>query len=387
MAISLDGTSGISASGNISGNNVVATGTLSAGVFSPSILSVTGNVTGDNLLTGGLVSATGNVTGAYIFGNGALLSGVVTSVANINSGTSNVTVNGSNGNVTTSVGGVANIVVVNTTGMSLTGDLTVTGNATLSGNILGDRIQNGTTTIDIQTQNGNANISIGGTSNVAVFATTGEYVTGLISATGNITGSYIIGNGSQLTGLPAGYSNADVATYLASNSAVTITTTNAISSFGNITGANLLTGGLISATGNVSGGNLNVTGNIVDSGALSIITGSNGNIALAPNGTGIVTASGAVSAVGNITGSYILGNGSQLTGVSATLTYSTGTATGDGTTVAFTISAGRAVDNILVFVNGICFVPTTDYTIASTTLTFVTAPANLAEITFRYLPI
>jgi hypothetical protein len=56
----------------------------------------------------------------------------------------------------------------------------------------------------------------------------------------------------------------------------------------------------------VSGGNLNVTGNIVDTGALSIITGSNGNIALAPNGTGIVTASGAVSAVGNITGGNVL---------------------------------------------------------------------------------
>jgi hypothetical protein len=71
----------------------------------------------------------------------------------------------------------------------------------------------------------------------------------------------------------------------------------------------MLTAGLISATGNVSGGNLNVTGNIVDTGALSIITGSNGNIALAPNGTGIVTASGAVSAVGNVTGGNILTGG------------------------------------------------------------------------------
>ncbi len=49
-----------------------------------------------------------------------------------------------------------------------------------------------------------------------------------------------------------------------------------------------------------------MTGNIVDSGALSIITGSNGNIALAPNGTGIVTASGDFSAVGNITGGNLV---------------------------------------------------------------------------------
>jgi hypothetical protein len=50
------------------------------------------------------------------------------------------------------------------------GNLTVSGNATLSGNILGDRVQNGTTSIDIQTASGNANINIGGTGNLAVFA-------------------------------------------------------------------------------------------------------------------------------------------------------------------------------------------------------------------------
>ena len=65
--------------------------------------------------------------------------------------------------------------------------------------------------------------------------------------------------------------------------------------------------------------------------------------------------------------------------------FSSGTAVGDGTTVGFTINSGRTVDDMLVFVNGICLVPTTDYTISGTTLTFVTAPASSAEITFRYL--
>jgi hypothetical protein len=32
-------------------------------------------------------------------------------------------------------------------------------------------------------------------------------------------------------------------------------------------------------------------------------------------------------------------------------------------------------------------VPTTDYTISGSTLTFIAAPANLAEITVRYLRI
>ena len=59
--------------------------------------------------------------------------------------------------------------------------------------------------------------------------------------------------------------------------------------------------------------------------------------------------------------------------------------TGDGSDTTFTVSAGTTVDNILVFVNGICLVPTDDYTISGTTLTFATAPANGAEIVFRYL--
>ena len=61
-----------------------------------------------------------------------------------------------------------------------------------------------------------------------------------------------------------------------------------------------------------------------------------------------------------------------------------GTGTGDGSTVAFTINSGRAVANVLAIVNGIVLVPTADYTISGTTLTFQTA-ASSAEIQFRYL--
>jgi hypothetical protein len=135
----------VSATGNIAGGNVLtgglisATGNLTGGnVLTSGIMSSTGNATHGNVLTGGLISATGNVTGNYILGNGALLTGVITSVANINNGTSNVTVVSSNGNVT---------------------------------------------------------VGVGGTGNVAVFATTGEYVTGVVSASGNITGGNILTGG------------------------------------------------------------------------------------------------------------------------------------------------------------------------------------------------
>ena len=89
-------------------------------------------------------------------------------------------------------------------------------------------------------------------------------------------------------------------------------------------------------------------------------------------------------------GQALVTNGSgvlSFTTLSTTLSYSSGTATGDNTTTAFTISSGRSVQDVLVFVNGFMLTPTTDYTISGTTLTFTTAPATSAEICYRYLPL
>ena len=78
-----------------------------------------------------------------------------------------------------------------------------------------------------------------------------------------------------------------------------------------------------------------------------------------------------------------------LGGKQARLDITHATATGDlsgaNSGKSFTILANRTVSDILVFVNGICMVPTDDYTVSGTTLTFDTAPATGAEIQFRYL--
>ena len=59
--------------------------------------------------------------------------------------------------------------------------------------------------------------------------------------------------------------------------------------------------------------------------------------------------------------------------------------TGDGSTVAFTITNLYNVNNILVFQNGLCLRPTTDYTVSGTTLTFISPPPLAAVIMIRYL--
>jgi hypothetical protein len=108
---------------------------------------------------------------------------------------------------------------------------------------------------------------------------------GQVVATGNITGGNLKTSGVTISSTGV--------------SATTVTAT------ANVAGGNITTAGQVVATGNVSGGNLNVTGNIVDTGALVISTGSNGNITLSPNGSGLIIASkdirnGQANGVGNI---------------------------------------------------------------------------------------
>jgi hypothetical protein len=142
----------------------------------------------------GNVNITGNVVASGVYyGDGSGLTNLTVSGDAIISGTSNMTVVSSGGNIRANIAGTT-VQTISAGLVAITGDLSVTGNATLSGNILGDRVQNGTTSFDIQTPSGNANITIGATSNVAVFTTTGLAVAGTISVsgTGNITGANIV---------------------------------------------------------------------------------------------------------------------------------------------------------------------------------------------------
>jgi hypothetical protein len=128
------------------------------------------------------------------------------------------------------------------------------------GNVSVSIISNGNSNVSIDGINGNAITSIAGVSNIIVANSTGQYVTGIVSATGNIRGSYILGNGSQLTGLPALYSNSNV-TALLSNFG-----SNSISSTGNVTSANI-NGGSIYSAGNVTAAQqISATGNITTTG-------------------------------------------------------------------------------------------------------------------------
>jgi len=133
MALSLDGTTGISATGNIisSAGIISATGNIYGGniigTLVVSTATFSGNVTGGNLLTGGLISATSTITSAAnITGGNVLTGGVISATANVTGG--NVLTGGlvsATGTITGSshLGAVVSVTANVTGGNILTGGL------------------------------------------------------------------------------------------------------------------------------------------------------------------------------------------------------------------------------------------------------------------------
>jgi hypothetical protein len=352
----------ISATGNITGGNVDTTRVNASNVTVSGPISATGNITGGNIvgatLTGTTVTATANVSAGNVTTSGQVLASGNIQGGNVNVPGGTVTsyvvsasgqIQGGNIVTTGYITAVGNI----TGGNVDTGNLHA-GNANIDGNVAaqyyfgngsqltgiiasgGSSIDNGTSNVKVLGANGNVSINLNGTSNIALFTPFGEYVTGVVSATGNVSGDYFIGNGAFLTGIAASYGNAEVANYLPTYTGNLVSLTGPVITTANITGGNILTSGLISATGNVSGnyilgngalltgvitsvaninnGTSNVT--VVSSGGnVAVGIGSTSNIAVFATTGAYIT--GEVSATGNISGNYFVGNGSQLTGVAA----------------------------------------------------------------------
>jgi hypothetical protein len=331
----------ISSTGNITGGNLSVPG----GTVSSLTVSATGNIRGGNLVTPGFITATGNITGGNV------------DTGNIHAGNVNVdSVVSAQGNVygdnfvgnglvifgnaslgNTSVSGTIGATVVSASGNVIGGNLLTTGQVSASGNVSGNyfvgngalltgitvsagsSLLNGNSNV-VVASNGNVTVGVSGISNIAQFANTGAYVTGVISATGNITGNYLFGNGAFITGLPAGYSNADVANFLPTYSGNLPNLTGLVSTTGNVAGNYFIGNGSLLTGVTASGVNANaLTGNTLSSTVLySSLTqvGTLDNLSVAGNTTsGNLSTGGLISATGNITGNYILGNGASLTGV------------------------------------------------------------------------
>jgi hypothetical protein len=137
------------------------------------------------------------------------------------------------------------------------------------------------------------------------------------------------------------------------SNAATVGTTLTVT--GNSAGGNLVTAGQVSATGNVTGGNINTVALVQAATVSATANVQAGNLRTA----GQVSATGNITSAANIAGSFILGNGSQLTGLSLGVSVTkieNGTSEGfinvPNGNIAFTV-AGTA--NVLTLTTGTAF--------------------------------
>lgn len=215
------------------------------------------------------------------------------------SGSGSVVPQGAYGNAN-----VVSLLAASTDGANTIGNISATGNVTAS-----YFIGNGSQLTGIASSYGN--------SNVESLLASGTVTSNVITA-GNISGGYILGNGSQLTGLPATYGNANVAAYLptytgnigAGNVAVT----------SNVSAGNISTPGTITATGNITTagyfvGNFsgNISGNITVPGSnTQVLFNSNGNAGASGDFT-FNDSTNVLSVTGNINATNFAGSGAGLT--------------------------------------------------------------------------
>jgi hypothetical protein len=346
--------------GNVVLGNLSATGNVSGQSFNWSngtpVISNTGN------LAVSAVSASGNITGNYFIGNGALLTGLPATYGNANVEAylpvSN-TIIGINANVANTNANVANLAIdisgLGTDIATLNADLantnanvanvasnvatlqgqvytdanvaaylpTYTGNigatnitvantvtattfiGNFQGNISGNLVVPGANTWVLYNNNGNAGADLG----FRYDSATQNLVVG-----NTVTANFFVGDGSQLTGLPVAYGNANVSAYLASGNDVA----------GFTTAGDVSANNFVATTGVSSLGNVSVVGNVTGNYILgngSQLTGlpvayDNANVS-AYLSSGDVTTD--ITTTANVSAQYFIGDGSKLTGIAPTV--------------------------------------------------------------------
>ena len=354
----------VTATGNVTGGNLITSALVSGGtVNSSGTMTATGNITGGNLLTGGLIDATGSITAGT----------TVTATGNI-----------TGGNLITSA-------LMSSATISTSGEATLA-SATVSDLTSGRVVIAGTS----GSLDDDANFTWDG-STLAVTGA-GTYSTTL-GVTGNITGGKLITS--------------------ALVSAATVTASGTMTATGNITGGNLLTAGVLETAAITE-----TSGAVVineDSGDVDfrVESNNNANMLVIDAGTDTVnigtgtpttdvsfkvgTADSAMLPVGNtaqrpssaVVGmlrfnttldsleQYSSADGWEAVGALTFTVIASETFDGDNSTVAFTLSDSQTTASCIVSINGVVQLPTTAYGVSGTTLTFTEAPLSGDKIEVR----
>lgn len=272
--------------------------------------SVVGNIDAGNLRTAGQISAAGNITGNFFIGNGSALSSLTAS--NVTGTVANATY-ALNSNAATyatqaTTAGTANAVA----GANVSGTVANATYATSAGSA--------TTATTAGTANAVAGANVSGTVANATYALTSNAATYSTQATYADTANAVAG--ANVSGTVANATSAGSAA-----TAGTVTT----AAQGNITSVGILTS--LSVSGNITAANLGNIASLNLNGNASTVLYGNGTFASLPAsssygnadvttllgnlGSNVISSTGNISTTANISGGYILGNGSQLTSLPA----------------------------------------------------------------------
>jgi hypothetical protein len=229
-----------------------------------------------------------------------------------------------------------NPIVVGTTALTFQQNITNTGN--VSAGSSGIRVQ----------ANSNVLVSVSGTANVATFAVDGLYVTGNITS-----GNLAVGNNVVITGnLTVNGTTTTINSNTITTNDKSITLANNQSTSANVDGAGIDVGNPSIATWRYSNATASWQSNVAVTPAAnatlalgdaanywSTVYANTASLAGNVNSTGAVISTinaTTISASGNVTGSYVLGNGSQITSITGT------NVTGTVANATFATSAGSA---------------------------------------------
>jgi hypothetical protein len=299
-------------------------------------IQATGNITGGNIATAGRIVATGNVNAAnFITSSGTLLNNGLDTTGNIRGGNlvitgiATVTGNITGGNIIgTHVGNLTGT-TVSASGNITGGNISTAGRVTATGNVIGGNLVGQNLTPTRVTFVGSGK-EIDDDAEFTYDDVTNTLSVGNISASGNVTAAFFIGNGTALTGVAtSGFStvNANGTSLVADSTADTLnfasgnnliitgtagtdTATFAVSDAptftGNVTAPNFI-GNIISANNISNIGNVFVQGNI----QYNLSTGDGGNVVQLTNKATAVTCNGRTGRI--TTSSAAMAGGSSVT--------------------------------------------------------------------------
>jgi len=282
-------------------------------------------------------------------------------------------VNFADTNVPTAAANVSNVVYVvgarytGTLGITSYGNLSI-GNISINGNTITGNVSGITFASNVYVGNifySNGQPFVSSTyGNTQVLANLAANTAANIAVIGNIAATNFVGNGYYLTGLPAGYANSNVASYLLTN------------------------------TGNIAAGNAAVTGTSYGNIAADVITPYQTTVTVFNTTTalGLPVGSNVQYPVANSAGyirynssisSIEFYNGSGWVPVVNSITDQQ--IVPSGSTASFTLNKAATAAGILVSINGTMQTPGVAYTVSGTTITFAETPTVNDIIDVRFI--